>query len=83
MQQGHEGKQQQGQQEEERQQGEGRQQQGRKEEQQRPQQQLQQLHLHLLGATAEIDAALLRQLPGHVNWSATKSDKGFLEFFKV
>ncbi|WIA17335.1 hypothetical protein OEZ85_014198 [Tetradesmus obliquus] len=42
----------------------------------------QQLHLHLLGATGDLDAALLKQLPGHVNWAATKSEKNFKEFFQ-
>lgn len=31
----------------------------------------------------DLDAALLKQLPGHVNWAATKSEKNFKEFFQV
>jgi hypothetical protein len=42
-----------------------------------------QMHLHLLGAAGDIEAALHKQLPGHVHWSATKSEKGFQEFFQV
>jgi hypothetical protein len=41
------------------------------------------MHLHLLGAAGDIEAALHKQLPGHVHWSATKSEKGFKEFFQV
>lgn len=43
----------------------------------------QQMHLHLLGAEGDIEAALHKQLPGHGHWSATKSEKGFKEFFQV
>eukprot|EP00878_Enallax_costatus_P004493 GHUV01004733.1.p1 GENE.GHUV01004733.1~~GHUV01004733.1.p1 ORF type:complete len:248 (+),score=78.48 GHUV01004733.1:90-746(+) len=42
----------------------------------------QQLHLHLLGATADLEAALHKQMPGHVHWAATKSEKNFKEYFK-
>jgi hypothetical protein len=43
----------------------------------------QQMHLHLLGAEGDIEAALHKQLPGHVHWSVTKSEKGFRDFFQV
>lgn len=42
-----------------------------------------QLHLHLLGASGDLEAALHKQLPGHVHWAATKSEKNFKEFFQV
>lgn len=44
-----------------------------------------QLHLHLLGVrpSSELDALLAQQMPGHVNWAATRSSKGVAEFFKV
>jgi hypothetical protein len=42
-----------------------------------------QLHLHLLGAGGDLEAALHQQLPSHVNWSVTKNEKDFKEFFKV
>jgi hypothetical protein len=31
----------------------------------------------------DLEAALQKQLPGHVNWAATKSEKNFKEFFQV
>jgi hypothetical protein len=43
----------------------------------------QQMHLHLLGAEGDIEAAMLKQLPGHVHWSATKNEKSFKDFFQV
>lgn len=43
----------------------------------------QQLHLHLLGASGDIEETLQKQLPGHVHWSVTKSDKSFKDFFQV
>eukprot|EP00882_Tetradesmus_deserticola_P019382 GHRQ01020861.1.p1 GENE.GHRQ01020861.1~~GHRQ01020861.1.p1 ORF type:complete len:186 (+),score=87.00 GHRQ01020861.1:223-780(+) len=43
----------------------------------------QQVHLHLLGATGSLEAALHKQLPGHVHWAATKSEKNFTEYFQV
>lgn len=43
----------------------------------------QQLHLHLLGASGDLEAALHKQLPGHVHWAATKSSQTYKEYFKV
>lgn len=42
-----------------------------------------QLHLHLLGAGADLQAQMQQQLPGHVHWAVTQSEKGFKEYFKV
>lgn len=43
----------------------------------------QQMHLHLLGAQGDIEAALHKQLPGHVHWSVTKSQQAYQDYFKV
>lgn len=43
----------------------------------------QQMHLHLLGADGDVEAAMQKQLTGHVHWSVTKSEKGFKDFFQV